>query len=237
MAAGRRRAAPRWRGARSGSTERQRRIVSCRPWRAIRVEGARRRRVPPEPPADGADRRPAGRRGARRSRGRRGSPRARRCRCAGRCDRPGPAPAPCRARCRPGRRNSSARRSGSSSWRDRPKSISTAAPGAFAVAQHDVARLDVEVDDVLAVEVVQRRGDLGPDLRDADGRQRRLVHEGQQGAALDQLHHDVGLLGEVRGGDEARHVRPGEARAGSSPRPRSPRWRPVPRRRRGAAPS
>jgi hypothetical protein len=45
------------------------------------------------------------------------------------------------------------------------------------VAQDHVARLEIEMDDVLAVQVVQRKGDPGADTCDLLGRQRRLVEQ------------------------------------------------------------
>jgi hypothetical protein len=54
-----------------------------------------------------------------------------------------------------------------------------------------VARLDVEVDDALPVQVVQRRRDPGAELRDLVDGQRRGVEALAQRAALDPLHDDV----------------------------------------------
>ena len=51
------------------------------------------------------------------------------------------------------------------------------------VAQDDVAGLQVEVDDVLAVQVVQRDRDLDADLDDLVERQRRLVEARPQRVA------------------------------------------------------
>ena len=73
-------------------------------------------------------------------------------------------------------------------------------------AEHDVARLDVEMDHVLPMQVVQRSGNLDADLRHFFHRQRCIVEARAQRLAADQFHHDVRLHGEVAGADVARHV-------------------------------
>ena len=75
------------------------------------------------------------------------------------------------------------------------------------VAEHDVAGLDVQVHQVLAVQLVQRGGDAGADLGDLLHRQRRVVQARAQRVAGDALHHDVGLAREVAARHELRHVR------------------------------
>jgi hypothetical protein len=75
-----------------------------------------------------------------------------------------------------------------------------------------VGGLQVQVDHVLAVDVVERERDRRADPRDLLGRQRRPLGERRERGPLDQLHHDVGLGGEVAGGDVSRNVRPAESR-------------------------
>ena len=72
--------------------------------------------------------------------------------------------------------------------------------------EQDVARLDVEMDDVLAVQVVQRRGHPRADRGDLVDRQRRRIQLRAQRVAGDVLHDDVGPGREVALGDEARHM-------------------------------
>jgi hypothetical protein len=71
---------------------------------------------------------------------------------------------------------------------------------------HHVGGLEVEMDHVLAVEVVESGCDFGADLRDALRRQRRLLDERQERGRIDALHHDVGLNVEAPLRDEARHM-------------------------------
>jgi hypothetical protein len=79
--------------------------------------------------------------------------------------------------------------------------------GLAALADHDVARLHVVVNDVLAMDVVQRGGDLRADVRNALRRERRFFKHRQQRGAGDSLHHDVGLRVEARRRDERRRMR------------------------------
>ena len=83
--------------------------------------------------------------------------------------------------------------------------------GAVGAEQH-VARLHVEVDDVLRVQRLQRQRHARADVRDFFRRQRRLRQARAQRLARHALHHQVRLRAEVTGGDEARHMRAGEAR-------------------------
>ncbi len=76
-----------------------------------------------------------------------------------------------------------------------------------ALAEHHVARLEVEVDDVLAVQRVKREGDLRADPCHLLGVQRRPVQPGPERVATDVLHDDVRLRREVARGDEQRNVR------------------------------
>ena len=99
--------------------------------------------------------------------------------------------------------NSSASRSGNASWRDRPKSTSTAVPSARISTLLGLMSRWI---DVLPVQVVQRRCDAGADLGDFVQGQRRLVGARGQAGGLDALHHDVGLVREVAARDVARHV-------------------------------
>ena len=79
-------------------------------------------------------------------------------------------------------------------------------------AEQDVAGLDVQVHQVLAVQVVQRGGHARADLDHFIECQRGFFELGQQRRARDALHHDVGLAGEVALGDVLRHVAAGEHR-------------------------
>ena len=76
-----------------------------------------------------------------------------------------------------------------------------------ALAPHDVCRLEVEMDHMLAVHVVQRRRDPRADVGDGHGIERRAFVKREKGTPRQVLHHDVGLAREIGGGDEARHVR------------------------------
>jgi hypothetical protein len=73
--------------------------------------------------------------------------------------------------------------------------------------EHDVARLDVVMDDVLLVQIVQGLGDARADARDLVHGQRQLLEAGAQRLPLQQFHDDVGLRLESAAGDPARHVR------------------------------
>ena len=88
--------------------------------------------------------------------------------------RPRPARAPCRRACRPPRRLRSA--PAPSSTRAIPKSISFAVP-ARAVADEDVLRLDVAVDDAAGVRVVERLAEVGADLADVAVAERPVAAE------------------------------------------------------------
>ena len=78
--------------------------------------------------------------------------------------------------------------------------------------EHDVRRLDVEVDDTLAVQRLHGIGNARADRRHLLRRHRHVVDLRQQGFAGQPLHHDIGLHGEIAIGDVARHMRPLEAR-------------------------
>jgi hypothetical protein len=79
-------------------------------------------------------------------------------------------------------------------------------------AEHDVAGLDVQVHQVLAVQVVQGGGHARPDLDHLVQRQRGMLQARAQRGALDSFHHDVGLAREVALGDELRYMRASEHR-------------------------
>jgi hypothetical protein len=81
-----------------------------------------------------------------------------------------------------------------------------------AVAEHHVARFEIQVDDVLGVQRVKRGGDPRADASDLVRGERRLPEPLAQRLALQELHHDVRLLRKVPGGDEAGDVRPGKRR-------------------------
>jgi hypothetical protein len=74
-------------------------------------------------------------------------------------------------------------------------------------AEHHVAGFDVEVGHALAVEVVERGGDLCADGGDLVEGERSLVQTGSERLASDQLHDEVRLRRPVARGDEARNVR------------------------------
>jgi hypothetical protein len=80
-----------------------------------------------------------------------------------------------------------------------------------AVTDHDVARLEVEVNDVLPVQVLERVGDARAHIGDLFGRKRQIVQTVPERAARDQFHHQIGIV-EIAGRDEGRHVRAGEPR-------------------------
>ena len=83
----------------------------------------------------------------------------------------------------------------------------------FAVRpEHDVARLDVEMDDMLPMQIVQSRGDFHADVGDLRIGQREIRQPRQQRLAGDPFHHDVGLHGKIAGGNEFWNVRAGQAR-------------------------
>jgi hypothetical protein len=63
--------------------------------------------------------------------------------------------------------------------------------GADLLGDHDVRRLDVAVGDPLRVRVREARDDLAGERERAHGQQRALVHDLPQGAAGDELHHQV----------------------------------------------
>ena len=75
-------------------------------------------------------------------------------------------------------------------------------------AEHDAARLDVVVNDVLPVQIGQRGRDLSADYPRLFIGDRQLVDPAVQRLAGDVLHDDVGLAVEVAGAETARHVRP-----------------------------
>mmetsp|Transcript_10601 Transcript_10601/g.43296 ORF Transcript_10601/g.43296 Transcript_10601/m.43296 type:complete len:454 (-) Transcript_10601:1354-2715(-) len=77
-------------------------------------------------------------------------------------------------------------------------------------AEHDVAGLDVEVNDMLAVQRRQRRGDAGANVGDLLDGQGRVVQPRAQRVARNALHHDEGLARPVAAGHEAGHMRPAE---------------------------
>ena len=84
--------------------------------------------------------------------------------------------------------------------------------GLAAGAKHDVTRLDVEVNDVLDVDVVERGGDSRPDRRQLAGVERRVVQSRAERRPGDELHHDVGLDRPIPGGEESRDVETGKGR-------------------------
>jgi len=80
------------------------------------------------------------------------------------------------------------------------------------LAEQDVGRLHVKMDDMLVMQRIQRIGDGGADLGDLPGAQRQLAQPLGERRAGDALHHDVGLGLEAAHGDEARHMHAGQAR-------------------------
>lgn len=80
-----------------------------------------------------------------------------------------------------------------------------------AATEDHVARFQIEVDDVLPMDVVERGRNLHTDGGDLVGRQRRLVETALERRPGDELHHDKGIA-EIAGRDEAWHVRAGEPR-------------------------
>ena len=92
-------------------------------------------------------------------------------------------------------------------------------------SEHDVFRLEVEMDDVLRVHALDRVGELGADPGDLVGRQRSLHDDAGERRAFDPLHDDVRRCGHIARRDESRHVADRQAWAESSARPRSCRCR------------
>ena len=75
----------------------------------------------------------------------------------------------------------------------------------FALEQHDVAGLDVAVDDAVLVRERQALGDLQRDVHRLRRGHRALAHARAQLGALQQLHRHVGevvLLAEIEDGDD-----------------------------------
>ena len=92
------------------------------------------------------------------------------------------------------------------------------------VAQDDVARLEVEMDDVLADGCrAARHATLAPMRATSSAGSGVLSSSVLSELSGDELHHDVGLL-EIAGRDEARHVRAGEPRQDHLLDSRSRRW-------------
>src|SRR5262249_45202627 len=77
--------------------------------------------------------------------------------------------------------------------------------------QDHIARLKIEMDDMLAMDVVQGKGDLGANRSNFVRYQRYAGEERLYRRACDKFHHDVRAL-EITSGDETWSVRPGEAR-------------------------
>ena len=73
-------------------------------------------------------------------------------------------------------------------------------------AEKNIARLQVKVDDVLAVEFVQSGGDFRADAGDFLNGQWRVVEPGAQRRARDMLHDDIRLYRKFAGSDEFRDV-------------------------------
>ena len=70
--------------------------------------------------------------------------------------------------------------------------------------KHHVGRLQVQVDDVLPVQLMQRHGDRGPQACDFFGCHRGAVKRVVQADAVDELHDEIGRGFEVAIGDERR---------------------------------
>ena len=79
-------------------------------------------------------------------------------------------------------------------------------------AEHDAARLDVVVNDVLPVQIGQRGRDLSADYPRLFIGDRQLVDPAVQRLAGNALHDDVRLAVEIAGAETARHVGAGQPR-------------------------
>ena len=78
--------------------------------------------------------------------------------------------------------------------------------------EHDAARLDVVMDDVLAVQVGKGVRDLDPDDPRFFIRDRQIVEPLVERLARNALQHDIGLACEIAGTETGGHVRPGQSR-------------------------
>ena len=78
--------------------------------------------------------------------------------------------------------------------------------------QDDVGRLDVEMDDVLTMQRIERCGDARAEIADALDRQWRGLEFRQERNALDIFHHQVWLAREIADRHATRSMRPRELR-------------------------
>jgi hypothetical protein len=79
--------------------------------------------------------------------------------------------------------------------------------GFAAWQEHDAARLDVVMNDVLPMQVGQRERDFSGDGACLFVSQRQLAKPAVQRFARDTLHHHIGLPREIAGAETAGHVR------------------------------
>src|ERR1051325_9569074 len=74
-----------------------------------------------------------------------------------------------------------------------------------AVSYDHVARLEIEMNDLLRVQIVQRGRDLGANRRDLLGGGRRLIDALLERLARDEFHHNI-WIGKIARRDEAWRV-------------------------------
>jgi len=82
---------------------------------------------------------------------------------------------------------------------------------AAAVADHDVAGLEIEMDGALPVHRLERIRNAGAEIGDLRGGQGQLRQSILQRSACDQLHHEIGPV-EIARRDESRDVSATEPR-------------------------
>src|SRR4051812_19134798 len=82
--------------------------------------------------------------------------------------------------------------------------------GLAAVAEHDAARLDVVMDDVLPVQIGERSRDLADDLPRLFVRYRQIAEPVVERLAGDAFDDDIRLPVEIAGAEASGHMRSGE---------------------------